>query len=326
MTQAAQLPFPLVVSFGEALTDMIRTGDNAWISKQGGGPWNMARAVSALGVAAAFGGCVSLDWFGDALWSASESAALDMRFMQRAPRAPLLAVVYQSSPPAYSFIGNESADLAFDPGRLPPGWEQYASWAHFGGISLARAPLSATLLRLAEQLKQQGVRISYDPNFRSIMDEGYDSVLHTMSRLADVIKVSDEDLTGLFRTADPKAGLAALRALNPDAIVMLTEGERGASLHVGDEAWRVVPPAIRVVDTVGAGDASVAGLLYSLMQHAAEPWLSHLSFSVACGTAACLNAGATPPSLAQVNTLLQQTFVPARPAFQQHQSPRVSPP
>ncbi|MEO6921292.1 MAG: carbohydrate kinase, partial [Collimonas sp.] len=63
------------------------------------------------------------------------------------------------------------------------------------------------------------------------------------------------------------------------------------------------------------GDAGIAGLIYSLIQEAsAAPasagrpvtpdWLQHLKFSVACGSAACLNAGAKPPQLAQVRALL----------------------
>jgi fructokinase len=72
-----------------------------------------------------------------------------------------------------------------------------------------------------------------------------------------------------------------------------------------------------VVDTVGAGDAGIAGLIYSLIQEAAAPaasgsqnavpdWLQHLRFSIACGSAACLNAGAKPPQLGQVRALLEK--------------------
>ncbi|HEY5801265.1 MAG TPA: carbohydrate kinase [Burkholderiaceae bacterium] len=305
MDQHERPVFPEIVSFGEALTDMIRTGDDHWLSKEGGGPWNMARAVAALGVGAAFGGAISQDWFGDAIWRTSAQSALDLRFLQRVAKAPLLAMVYQTDPPAYTFVGNDSADLAFDPAALPQGWEEGAAFAHFGGISLARAPLSDTLVALAVHLKQQGVRISYDPNFRALMTPAYDPVLQTMAGLADVIKVSDEDLVGLFRTADPDAGLAALRQLNPDAVILLTEGARGASLHAAGQSWRVAAPPVSVIDSVGAGDASIAGLLYSLLRRADQPWQGHLRFAVACGSAACLNAGATPPSLAQVETALR---------------------
>jgi fructokinase len=191
---------------------------------------------------------------------------------------------------------------------------------HFGGISLTRAPLAGRLIELAEDLHSRGVNISYDPNFRNVMDQRYDPVLKKMAQLADVIKVSDEDLAGLFRTGDTEAALATLRGFNPNATVLLTLGSQGAAIHAGDQYWQVAPPPITVVDTVGAGDAGIAGLIFSLIQEAAatttatsssQPpapdWLQHLRFSVACGSAACLNAGAKPPQLAQVRTLLEKS-------------------
>ena len=51
---------------------------------------------------------------------------------------------------------------------LPAGWQAHAEWAHFGGISLARAPLAEHLVALAATLHAAGVRISYDPNFRKL--------------------------------------------------------------------------------------------------------------------------------------------------------------
>lgn len=311
-TQADTARLPQFVSAGEALTDMIRTDGDRWLSKTGGAIWNVARAMASLGVSTGFAGAISQDWFGDALFAASQAAGLDLRFLQRVARPPLLAIVYVTAPPQYNFIGENSADLAFDPAALPAHWQAAAQWVHFGGISLTRAPLAGILIALAEQLKQAGVRISYDPNFRNLMNPQYDPVLKRMAQLADVIKVSDEDLCGLFRTDDQHAALATLRSFNPEAAVLLTLGAQGATMLVGDRHWHVSPPSIEIVDTVGAGDAGIAGLIYSLIQESQQTpsasdidWLKHLRFSVACGSAACLNAGAKPPQLAQVHALLE---------------------
>ena len=84
--------------------------------------------------------------------------------------------------------------------------------------------------------------------------------------------------------------------MNPAAACLYTRGAEGATLHVGKMAWRAVPPPIEVVDTVGAGDCSVAGLLCSLMRGPEASWGEHLRASVAAGSGACLTAGATPPS------------------------------
>ncbi|MFZ6849300.1 carbohydrate kinase family protein [Undibacterium sp. RuRC25W] len=301
-----QNKFPSIVCAGEALTDMIASGDDQWRSLVGGSTWNVARVLARAGVRTGFAGAISNDVFGDQLYAASDAAGLDLRLLQRNDHAPLLAIVAQSSPPSYFFIGDDSADLHFDVTQLPTGWSNDVVWAHFGGISLARQPLASTLVALAQQLKSQGVKISYDPNFRNIMNEHYDSILQTMTPLADVIKVSDEDLCGLFRIDNADKGLQRLRSMNPHATYLYTRGAEGASLYVGDEVWHTTTPRIKVVDTVGAGDASMAGLLYSLSLHPERDWQAHLHYAVASGAAACTAAGAQAVPVEQVVTLFSE--------------------
>jgi fructokinase len=300
---------PRFVAAGEALTDLLATGPGTWTSQTGGSTWNVARVVARLGIASAFAGAVSRDVFGAELAAANAAAGLDARFLQQVDRPPLLAVVHERHPPRYFFIGTDSADLHFDPARLPDGWRDTAAWVHFGGISLARAPLADTLVALARDLKRRGVRISYDPNYRALMDERYDATLREMVALADVVKVSDEDLAGLFRHDDTASAFAALRALNPDAAFLFTRGGDGAHLIRPDGAWRAAAPQVKVVDTVGAGDASIGALLVSLMTWPERAGGSHLRFAVAAGTAACRVAGARPPSLEDVLALAEITAV-----------------
>ncbi|MEJ5999377.1 carbohydrate kinase family protein [Paucibacter soli] len=288
---------PLMLCAGEALTDMIHQGGERWLARVGGSTWNVARALAALGERCAFAGAISRgDRFGDELWAASAAVGLDLRLLQRVARPPLLAIVEQAEPPRYFFVGEDSADLHFDAEALPAGWSAQLRWAHFGGISLAREPLAARLLALAERLKAQGVAISYDPNYRNLMDERYTPTLQRMAALADVIKVSDDDLRGLFPGLEQGAALAQLRALKPDAYCLLTRGGQGASLFHGEQRCDAQAPQVAVVDTVGAGDASVAGLLHSLSRHAERPLQAHLHAALAAGSAACLQSGATPPT------------------------------
>jgi len=301
--------FPRFVSAGEALTDMLRTSADQWSSQVGGSTWNVARVMARLGVPSAFAGAVSRDVFGDALAQATEVAGLDMRFLQRYAKSPLLAIVHELHPPTYYFIGDDSADLHFDAAQLPPTWQQQAQWVHFGGISLAREPLGSKLVALATELKAAGVKISYDPNFRVMMDERYDTTLRRMTELADVVKVSDEDLEGLFRHADIDAAFATLRSWNPHATYLYTRGAQGAALYQGDAAWRAAPPVIEVVDSVGAGDASIGGLLYSLMYRPDVDGGQHLRFAVAAGAGACLAAGGSPPSVELVEKLVERTVL-----------------
>ncbi len=301
--------FPRFVSAGEALTDLIRVGPELWASKNGGSTWNVARAVAALGVPSAFAGAISNDGFGEALWSASKDVGLDLRFIQRVERSPLLAIVEESHPPRYYFVGANAADLHFDAALLPAGWQRHVQWAHFGSISLARPPLAGRLVELAGQLHGQGVTISFDPNVRNLMDESYLPTFERMCRLADVVKLSDEDLASLLKTDAPAQALATIRAWNPVAWWLYTEGAKGATLFTPQDQWRAAPPAIEVVDTVGAGDAAMAGLIASRLDAPGRDGGEHLAFAVAAGAAACQHAGATPPTPQALASLLPRVAV-----------------
>ncbi|MET0518823.1 MAG: carbohydrate kinase, partial [Burkholderiaceae bacterium] len=307
MSSAAHPDLPHFVAFGEALTDLVRTGADTWRSSCGGAPWNVAMAMAALGHSSAFGGGIGSDVFGQAIRRASAAAPLDLRFLQQFAKPSLLAIVHETDPPEYFFIGQDSADLQFRPENLPGGWLRALRWAHFGSLGLVREPLAARLLALAQGLKAEGKRISYDPNYRPLMDARYDEALEQMCRLADVIKVSDEDLRGLFRSPDHQLGLARISAWNPRAWLLLTRGAGPATLYRDGQEWQAWPPEVEVVDTVGAGDAAMAGLIHSLLRDEAggggDP-ARHLRWALAAGAAACMGAGAHPPTLAVAAALL----------------------
>lgn len=205
--------FPRLIVFGEALTDFIRDDAQHWHSVAGGSCWNVARVGARLGVPTAFAGTVSRDTFGDELMRKSADAGLDMRFIQQVDRAPLLAMVVSKQPPHYFFIGENSADLAFDPADLPAGAFDAADIVHVGSLGVVREPLASRLIELAQAARAAGKRISFDPNFRAPMAApSYRDTLRRLTALAEWIKVSDEDLRGLFPELDEAAALAQLRA------------------------------------------------------------------------------------------------------------------
>ncbi|PZQ29652.1 MAG: carbohydrate kinase [Stenotrophomonas acidaminiphila] len=300
--QNAVLPRLLV--FGEALTDLVRTADDHWRSVAGGACWNVARAASALGVPTGWAGAVSNDLFGDEIARLSRQAGLDMRFLQVVPKAPLIAVVHELDPPRYFFLGNDTADLAFEEALLPAGWEDACQVAHFGCISLVRQPLGARLLAIAERLHARGVRISFDPNCRNLMGADYPPLFERLASLADVIKLSDEDLAHIYPSLGVDAGLAKVRSVAPDAEILYTRGAAGLALHAGAQV--VEQPAFRVevVDTVGAGDACIGAFLSSRLLRPGLALKEHARFAAACAALACTRQGAFAPSSADVRRQL----------------------
>lgn len=298
-------PLPAIVSAGEALTDLVTTGEEGlWRAHPGGAGWNVARACARLGVRSAFAGAVGEDNFGDDLARAGAGAGLDERFLQRVPQPTLLAVVYQLDPPAYRFLGENSADLQFDPARLPEGWLRAARWLHVGGISLARPPLAQKLLALVAEAKAAGVRVSFDPNARTAhRHPDYPATFERVTRLSDLLKFSDEDLAFFFPGQSEEDALRHLRGLNPRAPLVLTRGGAGATLF--HAAGRVDLPAVpvQVADTVGAGDALCAGLLVSATEQPQALWTEHLRFGLRAAAAACARPGAYAPTRADLAAL-----------------------
>jgi fructokinase len=292
---------PQLIVFGEALTDFIREDGSRWRSAAGGSCWNVACVGARLGVRTGFAGTVSADPFGDELMQLSAQAGLDMRFMRQVERSPFLAMVVSKHPPQYFFVGEHSADLAFDATALPSGWMEAAQIVHFGSLSLVREPLAAHLLNIAQAAHAAGKRISFDPNFRAPMaGPEYRVTLSRMAGLASYIKVSDEDLRGLFPELDEASALAQLRAWAPTAAILVTRGASGMQLLTPHDTLSQRALAAQVVDTVGCGDASVGGWIASLLTRPDALFASHLRYSAACAALACARQGAYAPTADEV--------------------------
>jgi len=296
---------PRYVVFGEALTDMIRQDDGTWRSLPGGSCWNVARVGARLGLHTGYAGAVSMDAFGDEIAAASFDAGLDARFLQRVDAPPFIAMVTSRHPPRYVFLGENSADLHFRPELLPSGWLDAADVIHVGSLALARRPLARRLVEQALMARQAGKRIAFDPNFRTAMrDASYRPTFEQIAAIASHIKVSDEDLEGLFPGFALRDALAALRALAPDAEILLTRGADGLSLIRGESVLEAPARRVSVVDTVGCGDASMAGWISGLLLHPEMSASCQLARIAAVAAAAAMHAGPYAPTEREVKTLL----------------------
>jgi len=314
---ASNSTLPRLLVFGEALTDFVRDSDAAdaanhvdhWRSVAGGACWNVARVAATLDLPTGFGGAVSDDLFGQDIVARSRSAGLDMRFLQVVARPPLIAMVHQAHPPQYFFLGEGTADLAFDSTLLPQGWQDACEIAHFGCISLVRQPLGQRLFEIAQTLKARGARISYDPNYRNLMGPDYPAFFERMLQLSDIVKISDEDLLQIYPGQSAEISLARVRDLAPQAMLLYTRGSAGMTLFTQDNTLDQDAFKVTVADTVGAGDASIGGFIASLLSTPDAPLQAHLRFAAATAAAVCTRTGAHAPSHADVAALLDSAAV-----------------
>ncbi|MEC7258768.1 MAG: carbohydrate kinase [Pseudomonadota bacterium] len=303
----------MILCCGEALIDMIPGttpgGDAALVPMAGGAVFNTAIALGRLGAPSAMWTGLSRDRFGRQLHDALQDAGVDTALVTRSDRPTTLAFVDLGDGQAtYLFYDENSAGRMLgtaDSPALPDAVELL----YFGGISLCNPPAADSYAALAAQ--QAGRRaIVIDPNIRPgfISDEpAYRARLNGMLALADLVKVSDDDLAWICPdAADDGARVRALQDMGA-RVVVVTRGGDGAVGHLpGGQTVTVPAVPAQVVDTVGAGDTFNAGMLaraqaLGLLSREAlaaltpEALADILSFGARVAAVTVSRAGANPP-------------------------------
>jgi fructokinase len=259
----------MIVCCGEALIDMLpRIGsDGAAVFQPfaGGSPFNTAIALGRLGAEAGFLGGLSDDFFGAILGKALGEAGVDTALAIRSDRPTTLAFVTLVEGNArYAFYDENSAGRMIAAADLPDLPASVAA-LHFAGVSLVQEPCGSAYEALIGRERGRRV-ISLDPNVRPSLvkdAEAYRKRVARLAAMADIVKLSEEDLEWLA-PATPFETVAG-RWLDAGArLAILTRGAAGA-LAISRAASAAVPAvAVKVADTVGAGDTFTAGLLARL--------------------------------------------------------------
>jgi fructokinase len=305
----------MIVVAGEALIDLLpttdRDGNAALRPAIGGSPLNVALGLGRLGCRAAFLGAVSRDSFGERIMAALTESGVATETVTRVVRPTPLAVAAVSDGEArYSFYDAGTASRGMTLRELEP-MPGDAAWLHFGSIALAAEPAASTLIaraKTAAQSKATPCLVSYDPNVRPgfASDETvYRRNLDQAMEIADLIKLSRADLAWLrpgMRAEDFAAHALARRA----ALVVVTQGENGAHAFTGPGRVTAEAPRVDVADTIGAGDAFMAGLLCAfdevgvrtraaLSALSPESLTNALTFAARAAAIACTRPGAVMP-------------------------------
>ncbi len=306
----------MIISCGEALIDFLpRTGADGspvFQPATGGSPMNVAVAIARLGAKAGFFGGLSADFFGDMLRQALTDSGVDLSFVATVKRPTTLAFVNLSQGNArYAFFDEGSAGRMLTEADLPA-FPKTVAALHFGSFSLAAEPCGSAFEALMQREQNNRV-ISLDPNIRPTLVHNRDGFLARLDRLvamADIARLSDEDLTWIA----PGESFEALgrRWLDRGAgVVILTRGAEGATAITAKHAVSVPGIAAKVVDTVGAGDTFTAGFLArldarDLLTKRAIAKLDRdqltdvLTFATKAAAVTVSRAGANPPWLNEI--------------------------
>jgi 2-dehydro-3-deoxygluconokinase len=162
---------------------------------------------------------------------------------------------------------------------------------HVSGISFGLdGPTRDTARTAVEVARAAGVAVSLDVNHRSRLwsAEVFGAAMRDLLPLVDVVFGSAHELTPIVGTAGPEELLRRVAACGP-AEVVLKQGADGATALVDGRLLGAPAVPVQVVDTVGAGDAFVAGWLSERI--AGAPPEQRLATALACGAAACTVEG-----------------------------------
>ena len=262
----------MILCCGEALIDMVpvKTPDGtAFHPHAGGAIFNTAIALGRLGARTAMLTGLSSDLFGQQLSMALTESKVDTALVVTTDRPTTLAFVHLVDGHAtYNFFDENSAGRMLEVAELPQIPDEVQT-LYFGGISLACEPSADTYASLMAQQAARKV-IFIDPNIRTtfIKDEDrYRARMANMLKLADIVKVSDEDLHWLVE-GPLSLGEKAEQLMDAGpALVIVTLGSQGAmAISASGVEVSVPAPKIEVVDTVGAGDTFNAGVLAKLAE------------------------------------------------------------
>ncbi|MET4428854.1 carbohydrate kinase [Mycolicibacterium sp. 624] len=244
---------------GEALIDIVEHDGRVMGEHVGGSPLNVAVGLGRLGRGVDFLTHIADDDRGHRIAEYIESSGVQLVSGSRTATRTPTAMAHLNEAGA--------ADYEFDIDWRLSGTAEVAPplVAHTGSIAAFLDPGCLATAALLDAYRTAAT-ITYDPNVRPALITERGQAIARIDRLvekADVVKASDEDLHWIDPGRTPEQIATAWQALGP-SIVAVTMGERGAFAVSAAGVVRVDARPVQVVDTVGAGDAFMTGLIDAL--------------------------------------------------------------
>jgi fructokinase len=314
------------ISFGELLVDMVSPQADAslgeaqnFLKAPGGAPANVAVGLQKLGVPSAFMGMVGDDPFGHWLSETVAREGVDTSHLFQHPTARTtiaFVATRRDGKKDICFYRNPGADAQFSPENVAPAAFDGLRLFHCGSVSLSLSPCREAQFHAVKTARENGALISFDPNWRPSLWDDFAlarDLIWQMIPLSDIVKIADEEWEFVTGTTDFAKGAAKILQSGPK-LVVITRGAEGASFHYESASGEASGFAVNAVDTLGAGDAFVAGFLSRILQFASldaalneESLRAILRFANACGAIATQTPGAIPalPTEEQVQEFLK---------------------
>ncbi|MEH3140280.1 MAG: carbohydrate kinase [Mycobacterium kyogaense] len=246
---------------GEALIDIVIRGAEVTGEHVGGSPLNVAVGLGRLGRSVDFLTHIGRDEHGRRITEHLSASGVELvtgsSTAERTPTAR--AMLDEHGGATYEF--DIEWQLSGTPEVAPP------VVAHTGSIAAVLEPGCRAVAALLDTYHPSAT-VTFDPNVRPSLIDDDDAARNRIDRLierSDIVKVSDEDLAWYDPDRSPEEIAHTWLGLGPAAVVV-TFGERGSFGLAAGGSVRIAAPPVDVVDTVGAGDSFMAGLIDALWE------------------------------------------------------------
>lgn len=301
-----------VMSFGESLVDFLPNqrgvplrNVESFRKVVGGAPTNMALGLARLGRRSALHGKIGDDEFGRFILETLDADGVDTRGViptSEAKTGLTFVTLDDGGDRSFLFYRDPSADMLLRPDDVDDSLIAKSQVFQFGSNLLTQPGVREATYRGLEAAVDADCIISIDPNLRMHLwpDENVvrEDVLE-LAENADIFKVNEEELEVL---APGKSGEEAWRQVFEPmgvSVFVVTLGPRGAVAFSATGRASAEAPSVAVVDTTGAGDGFMCGLLAGLAPEFENPDRDSLesALELGChvGSTVCTELGATPP-------------------------------
>jgi fructokinase len=307
----------MIVVAGEALVDLMVDGtDGARRAVPGGSPANVAVTVARLGRPVRLLARIGTDEYGTVVRAHLAANGVDLTWAVVAtePTSVAVATIDAHGGATYDFRMDGTADWQWTASELPERLDSPVVALHTGSLALAMPPGAAVLETLLADHRRTGrISLSVDLNLRpSIVGDvaAERTRVERQIRHAHIVKASQEDLAWLYPGVAPETIAAAWHADGVSCCVITCGGDGAYLLAPNGVAYRRPAVPVRVVDTVGAGDAFTGGMLAALDEIGAlgadpgerlaavrpHEWLDVLDTAGMTAALTCTRQGADPPT------------------------------
>ncbi len=265
-----------VICLGEVLFDLLAQQSGvssehvkSWTALPGGAPANVACALVKMGDRSRFIGCVGNDEAGAKLAAKLATEGVDLTGLQHHPTAPTRQVQVLRTADGDRIFGgfgdiptDKFADTQLS--EVPSGLFSGADFLLLGTLALAYPDSAASTWKAVQFAQAQGAKIMVDINWRPTFWTDSAVALPKIKSLlqqADYVKFAREEAELIYSETSPQSLCKYL----PKAVgIFVTDGGNMCEYWLDGIGGQQPAFNVTAIDTTGAGDAFVAGLLHQL--------------------------------------------------------------